>query len=314
MIHSTEFKAMGCRIFAATENQSRLSPVELEDLPGWFEGWEQSMSRFRPESELNRINRSAGHPIKVSKPLWDVLKVAEKAERESGNLVTPAIHDQLVAAGYDRSFDSIPGDFQGPGRMDENETFLLSDIQVESRTRTVCLPFDCHLDFGGVAKGWAAYQAARRLRSAGSTLVNAGGDIAITGRMSDGSFWSVGVANPDNPSDNLEVLKLGRCGVATSGTDYRRWKRDGIWHHHIIDPRTGLPAITDILSATVIAPTIMEAEMNSKVAVILGGEAASSWLEENPVLAGILVYKTGRIVYSHRMQHFLWRKNERPSH
>jgi thiamine biosynthesis lipoprotein len=313
MIHTTEFKAMGCRIFAAIDNPVGSSPNELENLPGWFEEWEQSLSRFRPDSELNQINRSVGHPIKVSKSLWDVMKVAEKAERESGNLVMPAIHDRLVAAGYNTSFEFMSSDIQSTGRMDDNGTFLLSDIQTESRTRTIHLPYDCHLDFGGVAKGWAAHQAARRLKPYGSTLVNAGGDIAITGRKSDGSWWSVGVANPGNPSNNLEVLKLGRCGVATSGTDYRRWKRDGLWQHHIIDPRTGFPAVTDILSATVVAPDVMEAEMNAKVAVILGGEAASSWLDENPSLAGLLVYKTGRIVYSRRMQNYLWRKHDRSS-
>jgi thiamine biosynthesis lipoprotein len=311
MIRTFEFKAMGCRIFAAIDNPVGSSPDKLSNLPGWFEGWEQSLSRFRPESELNQINRSAGHPIKVSKPLWDVLKEAEKAERESGNLVTPAIHDRLVAAGYDTSFEFLSTDTQSAGRLDDFGPFLLSDIQTDSRTRTIHLPFDCHLDFGGVAKSWAAHQAARRLRSSGSTLVNAGGDIAITGKKSDGSFWSVGVANPDNPTDNLEVLKLGRCGVATSGTDYRHWKKDGLWQHHIIDPRTGFPAVTDILSATVVAPNVMEAEMNAKVAVILGGEAASTWLDENPSLAGLLVYTTGRIVYSRRMQNYLWRKNDR---
>jgi thiamine biosynthesis lipoprotein len=117
----------------------------------------------------------------------------------------------------------------------------------------------------------------------------------------------------ENPSDNLEILKLSRCGVATSGTDYRRWKKAGIWQHHIIDPRTGLPAVTDILSATVVAPNVMEAEMNAKVAVILGGDAAVSWLDNNSSLAGMLVLKSGRIIYSQRMQDYLWRQNERSS-
>jgi thiamine biosynthesis lipoprotein len=311
MIHTSEFRAMGCRIFAAVENPVGSSPYEHENLPGWFEGWEQSLSRFRIDSELNQINRSAGHPIKVSRPLWAVLKVAEKAERESRNLVTPAIHDRMVAAGYDQSFEFMAPDMHSTLRPEDPGTFLLSDVLTESRTRTIQLPFDCRLDFGGVAKGWAAHQAAGRLRPYGSTLVNAGGDIAITGRKSDGSCWSVGVSNPDDASENLEVLKLGRCGVATSGTDYRHWKKDGAWQHHIIDPRTGLPAATDILSATVIANNVMEAEMNAKVAVILGGEAALSWLDDNPSLAGLLVYKTGRIVYSRRMQNYLWRKNDR---
>ncbi|MGB8253084.1 MAG: FAD:protein FMN transferase, partial [Anaerolineaceae bacterium] len=214
MIHTTEFKAMGCRIFAAIDAPNGSSPVELEDLPGWFEGWEQSLSRFRTDSELNEVNRSAGRPIHVSKPFREVLKVAEQMERDSGNLVTPAIHDQVVAAGYDTSYDRMPDSITGSMEQAPGEVYPLSDIQVDSKTRTIQLPFDCHLDFGGVAKGWAAHQAAGRLKPHGPALVNAGGDISITGRMSDGEYWSVGVADPTNPSDNLEVLKLGRCGVA----------------------------------------------------------------------------------------------------
>jgi thiamine biosynthesis lipoprotein len=313
MIHTTEFKAMGCRIFAAIDHPNKSSPIEMENLPEWFEDWENIFSRFRSDSELSRINQSSGRPIKVSKTFWDVLKVSEKVERESSNLVTPAIHDQLIAAGYDTSFDGMPDNIQGSARIDNPGTFLLSDGQIDSKTMTVRLPENCRLDFGGVAKGWAAHQAAQRLKRSGPALVNSGGDIAITGRMSDGSCWSVGVANPDSPSENLEVLKLGRCGVATSGTDYRRWKKDDVWQHHIIDPRTGLPANTDILSATVVAANVMEAEMNAKVAVILGGDDASNWLEDNPSVAGILVYKTGKVVYSRRMQNYLWRKNDRPS-
>jgi thiamine biosynthesis lipoprotein len=310
MIQTTEFRAMGSRIFAAIDLPVEVSPDILQNVPAWFENWEQCLSRFRSDSELSNVNRSAGNPTRVSKTFWDVMRTAEHAERKSGNLVTPAIHDQLVAAGYSTSFDIMQDNTTGMSSMDAVGSYLISDIQIESKTRTIRLPFDCHLDFGGVAKGWAAHQAAERLNVHGPALVNAGGDIAITGKMPDGSWWSVGVADPINPSDNLELIKLGRCGVATSGTDYRHWMKDGVWQHHIIDPRTGFPAETDILSATVIAPTVMEAEMSAKVAVILGGEAAANWLDGTPSLAGILVYKTGRIFHSQHMGHYLWREHE----
>jgi FAD:protein FMN transferase len=310
MIQTTEFKAMGCRIFAAIDDPRGKSPDALRDIPCWFEGWEQSFSRFRPDSELNEINRSAGKTMRVSNVFWEVMEVAKRAERGSGNLITPAIHDQLVAAGYDTSFDSMSKNIKGTTRMENPGMFLLSDIQTELKSRSIRLPFDCHLDFGGVAKGWAAHQAAERLGSQGPALVNAGGDIAITAKMADGSWWSVGVADPANPSNNLEVLRLGRCGVATSGTDFRHWTKDGVWQHHIIDPRTGLPAMTDILSATVIAPDVMEAEMNAKVAVIMGSSAALDWFEIHPSLAGILVLKNGRVIYSQRLEKHLWRTND----
>jgi thiamine biosynthesis lipoprotein len=307
MIHTTEFKAMGCRIFAAVDAPVGSPVVELEDLPNLFEGWEHNFSRFRSDSELNEVNRSAGRIIHVSKPFWDVLKVAERAEHDSNNLVTPAIHDQLMAAGYDRSFDQMPDSItesteQGPGKV-----YPISALRFGLNARSIQLPDECHLDLGGVAKGWAAHQAARRLRQHGATLVNAGGDISITGRMSGGKYWSVGVSNPDDPSKNLEILKLGRCGIATSGIDYRHWMKAHTWQHHIIDPRTGFPAITDVLSATIIAPDVMEAEMNAKMSVILGSDLALKWLDGNPFLAGILVLKSGRVIKSQTMEKYLWR-------
>jgi thiamine biosynthesis lipoprotein len=100
---------------------------------------------------------------------------------------------------------------------------------------------------------------------------------------------------------------LGRCGVATSGTDYRRWKQGGHWNHHIIDPRTGIPAQTDVVTATVVAPDAMQAEMAAKVALISSSEQGLAWIESNPQFAALLVLETGEILMSSRMEQFLWR-------
>src|SRR5262249_21878760 len=105
----------------------------------------------------------------------------------------------------------------------------------------------------------------------------------------------VGVANPFFPDDALDNLLLARQGgVATSGRDYRRWQRGGRWVHHILDPRTGLPAETDVLTATVIAPSAARAEVAAKAALILGSQASPAWLDARSELAGCLVLDDGR--------------------
>jgi len=104
---------------------------------------------------------------------------------------------------------------------------------------------------------------------------------------------------------------LGACGVATSGTDYRRWKQGGRWSHHIIDPRTGQPAQTDIVTATVIAPNAMTAEMAAKSTLILGSERGLEWIETRPELAARLVLETGELLDSHHLEQYLWREYER---
>jgi thiamine biosynthesis lipoprotein len=148
-----------------------------------------------------------------------------------------------------------------------------------------------------VAKGWAADQAARRLSGFGPALVDAGGDIAVSGPRTGAAPWTIGVANPFFPDDELETLLLaGGAGVATSGRDYRRWQRNGQWYHHILDPRTGRPAETDVLTATVVAPTAAQAEVAAKVVLILGRQQGLAWLAARPALAACLVLQDGRLL------------------
>ena len=178
---------------------------------------------------------------------------------------------------------------------------------MDPQTRTVTLPAGMRLDFGGVAKGWAAHQAMQRLKAYGPALVDAGGDIAISGRQQNGEPWVIGIEDPFAHGEEYDVLLLGRCGVATSGTDFRRWQQNGVWRHHIIDPRTGLPAETDLVSVSVVAPTVMQAEAATKVILISGSRDGMAWLERQPELGGILVLENGVRLYSQKIKPYLWR-------
>ncbi|HEX7588211.1 MAG TPA: FAD:protein FMN transferase, partial [Anaerolineae bacterium] len=178
-------------------------------------------------------------------------------------------------------------------------------IKLDAKTQTVRLPRWMHLDFGGVAKGWAADQAVRRLSTIAPALVDAGGDIAISAARALGEPWPIAVADPIHPDADLEMLMLTHGGVATSGRDYRRWQRNGKWQHHIIDPRTGFPAETDVLSVTVIAPTTVSAEIAAKVALILGSQRGLQWIEARTELAGLLVLEGGQILRSRRMNDYV---------
>lgn len=303
-----EFKAMGSRMLAMLDSTSREAEDVLGRVPAWFEEWEQALSRFRPGNELDRLNRSNGLPFPASQTLWEVFQAACAAEKFTGGLVTPTVLDALVGAGYACSFESLPflqtvhpGAFASPV-LSGPFGIIVWDVT----TRSLVLTDSAHLDLGGIAKGWAAEQAVRRLSCYGPALVNAGGDIAISGLLHDGQAWPVGIEDPFNPGTHFETLMLPPSGVATSGKDYHRWLKDGIWQHHIIDPRTGLPANTDILAATVVAPTIMEAEAAAKAVLILGSQAGLQWLEADNGLAGVLVLDNGDCIYSQKMEKYLW--------
>ena len=94
---------------------------------------------------------------------------------------------------------------------------------------------------------------------------------------------------------------IGKGAVATSGRDYRRWQVGGVWQHHILDPRTGRPAETDILSATVVAPDAYRAEVGAKTAFILGSSEGMKSIEDHHQFAALLVLEDGQVLYSNKI-------------
>ncbi len=305
MIYKTEFHAMGSHITALLETEEGNAEV-LRQVPDWFQDWERVLSRFWLESELNTLNRSSGKAMQVSPVLFDVLSLSVCAWQESNGLVTPEILDNLESWGYDRSFDQLPGRRSLQVITSPVQT-QLDSIRMEPATRMVTLPAGLRLDLGGVAKGWAAQQAMLRLNVYGAALVNAGGDIAISRPFGNGNTWPVGVTDPFNPTTNLALLQVPCGGVATSGKDFHNWLVNGSQQHHIIDPRSGAPAQTDLLTATVLAETVMEAERAAKTIFMLGSRTGLEWLQAHPQLSGILISENGNIQQTDVNAKPLWR-------
>ena len=302
-MHTLSFRAMGCSMFAALDSNDPQAEQVLAYVPIWFEEWEQQLSRFRSDSDLNKLNAS-GSATEMPQALWDVVNVALRAAHESQGLVQPTVLNALVAAGYDKTFDELnpqPISIAAPNANPES----WRAIQLNPSMRSMSLPQGVRLDLGGVAKGWAAEQAANRLAAHGAALIDAGGDIAVNGPMADGSAWPVGIANPLVANELLDTLLLIQGAVATSGRDYRRWLQGDSEQHHIIDPRTGQPAHTDVLAATVVAPDGPTAEVAAKSALILGSRQGMEWLDTRPYLAGLLVLADGQVLHSRRISTYL---------
>jgi thiamine biosynthesis lipoprotein len=239
-----------------------------------------------------------------------VLQLSLEMDEYSHGLVTPVVLDALEAAGYEVSFN--------PGQVFLNSltpprhipTFELSDIEFRVSSREVKMPTGMRLDFGGVAKGWAAHQAMQRLSTYGPVLVNAGGDISISSPRQNGVPWKVGIIDPLQPEVDIVHLSITAGGLATSGKDYRTWRQDGVLRHHIIDPRTGEPAVTDILTSSVYAATIMEAEAAAKILFISGSEEENPWLLEHSRIAVLQVMDDGSLRATQPMQKLFWREND----
>jgi thiamine biosynthesis lipoprotein len=301
-----KFRAMGCQIEAITESDSDLARALLGKVPGWFQDWEQTLSRFLPDSELTQLNLHPEKAVSVSETLWEVFSAALDMEKESGGLVSPTLLNTMVALGYDRTFEELSTNSRTawlePGISNHLTT---SEITTDPSTKTILLPYGLQLDFGGIAKGWAANKAVERLSASGSAMVNAGGDIAIKNTASKDKKWTVGIVDPFNRENFLNTLSSGTGGVATSGRDRRHWFQGELERHHIIDPRTFQPAQSDVMTATVTAPTAIKAEMAAKTALILGNQAGLLWLKDRPEFAAYLVLENGETVQTSNLSDYL---------
>jgi FAD:protein FMN transferase len=246
------FPAMGTQIELlldaepSAEGELAFARAERE-----FERLEALLSRFRPDSQLSALNRLGS--FDAGDDLLAVTRLALEARERTEGRFDPTVHDALVAAGYDRTFDEIAADGEPGGARPCG-----GEVHIDGRR--IELEPGFRLDLGGIAKGYAVDRSAELLGTAGPCLVNAGGDLAAHGRS-----WPVGVET----ADGQITLALEDGAIATSGRDRRRWRRDGTEAHHLIDPSLGAPADSDFLRVTVVAATAVEAEVLAK-AVFLG--------------------------------------------
>jgi thiamine biosynthesis lipoprotein ApbE len=245
-----------------------------------LEDVDTAYSRFRQDSELSRLNASAGRTVRVSPLLATAIDAAQRAARLTGGAVDPTIGHAIRVAGYDDDFSRIAAQ-DGPINLRAWRVPGWQAIRFDRRSRTVLLPPGVELDLGSTGKALAADLAARAALAAagsGGVLVSLGGDIATAGTPPPGG-WRIHVAEDsrEKPDGDGEVICLPAGGVATSSTTVRRWTRGNAVLHHIIDPQTSLPTTGPFRTVTVAAATCLDANIASTAAIVRG-TAAIEWL------------------------------------
>jgi thiamine biosynthesis lipoprotein ApbE len=255
---------------------------------------DRACSRFRADSELMRLGAVTGPAappglgpagaatVEVSPLLGEAIAVALRAARLTDGDVDPTVADAMSALGYDRDFALLP-DSGPPVPLTVRAVPGWRQVGFDERSRLLTLPRGVHLDLGATAKAWAADRSAARL--AGTlgcgVLVGLGGDIAVAGPPPRGG-WRIRVQDvtgrPEDPPEGpAAVVAIAEGGLATSSTTARRWRRGGDVLHHILDPRTGLPAPAHWRTVSVAAATCVDANTAS-TAVIIRGPQAMDWL------------------------------------
>ncbi len=281
-------EALGTYVFIGTRAAEDIPEAEAIALQ-ITRDVDETCSRFRDDSDLSRVNDHPGEWVAVDPLLVSAVESACEAARQTDGLVNPLLGRPLVLLGYDRDFALL---HQSDEVVDSVEPLpLVPDIHAWQsigidREGAVLIPAGTALDLGATAKAWAAdliaAAFAQTLRC--SSLINLGGDIRIS--QADGEPWPIAIGErPDLPAD--VVVGLDDGGLATSSTQVRQWRRSGVRRHHIINPRTGLPATEVWRTVTATGPSCVAANIASTAAIVLGHEAPG-WLTERGVSARLV--------------------------
>jgi thiamine biosynthesis lipoprotein len=249
---------------------------------------DRACSRFRADSDLQRVNAGAGRFVPASRLLIEAVQVALRAAELTDGDVDPTIGNALALAGYDRDWALLEQPIEEPEQTRQPVIRARvrpgwQAIELDSERVAIRVPTGVRLDLGATAKAWAADRAAAAVHEATGTgsLVSLGGDIATAGAGPDAG-WRIYVTDdhrvaPDSAKGQLIEIVSG--GIATSSTAVRRWSHQGQTRHHIIDPATGTPVLRTWRTVSVAAQTCLDANIASTAALIRA-DRAPGWLEQ----------------------------------
>jgi FAD:protein FMN transferase len=290
---SIEFDALGTTALVATLDPDSL-PEAVHAVTREIAAIDAACSRFRADSELARVNASAGRFVEIGDVLCSAIGAALAAAVSTGGLVDPTVGRSLLALGYRHDFHSSPPS-QEPG-------FCVSaaghwrEIELDDARGRVRIPAGVALDLGATAKALAADRAAAAAGGICSgILVSLGGDISVAGRPPE-TGWVVRVTDDHRaPLDAPgQTIAIETGGLATSSTTVRAWQRGGVAVHHIVDPATGTPVAATWRTVSVAATTCLDANVAATAAIVLG-RGAVEWLTGR-ALPGRLVHTAGDVV------------------
>jgi len=240
------------------------------------------MSAFKYESDVSKISRNAGRGFqKVNKETFYLIEKAVKFGDLSYGTFDITMRPMIELWGINKKEDYIPSD------SEIQETLKLvnyKDILLDNKDYSVALKNQGQsIDLGGIAKGYAADEVKRILLENGieSAIINLGGNVVTIGEKLPGHEWRVGIQNPLSPTgEYLGVLSATNKTVVTSGSNERFFVKDGIRYHHILDPRTGSPAQSELLSATAICSSSTDADAITTALFILGPQNSIELLKK----------------------------------
>ncbi len=263
-----EFRAMGSRCRIAIDGGS----AALADRAvGLVDALEMRWSRFLPDSEISRVNAAPGHLHLVSPETYRLVEAAERARQLTEGVFNPLMLEQLEQIGYRRTW--VDGPLEPLGMP---EVASLEEIEMFPDLNALRLPPGTRFDPGGIGKGFTVDVVTEMIASEGvaGAFVELGGDLRVVGTPWYGPAWRVAVAHPLDDDREIGAFTPEQGAVCTSSRLKRRWQAGAREFHHLLDPRTGEPAVTDLVSVSACSSTAAWAEVAAKVVLIKGSADA----------------------------------------
>jgi FAD:protein FMN transferase len=267
---AADWTAWTCRVRVVVTDATALDEAR-EVLTDGMAAVDLACSRFRDDSELAAVDAVPGRWTPISPVLTDLLAVALEAAEVTAGDVDPTVGSSMVGLGYDRDLADLR---DGPVYPTPAPGWRGIDLDRDG-ARVRVAP-GVHIDLGATAKAWTADSAAAEIhrRTGSGCLVSIGGDIAVAG-AAPGPGWRVRVEDvtghpSDPPAGPSSVVTLRSGGLATSSTRARRWRRGGLFLHHLLDPRTGLPPRPVWRTVSAAARSCVAANTVTTAAVVRG--------------------------------------------
>lgn len=253
----------------------------------WFE---EHLSRTIPTSDVGRINAAGGLPVEVEPETAELVRLALGYSEASNGLF------DITIGAVTELWDFSEGVVAEPAAIEAALPHVgWEGVSVEETQVTLADP-DARIDLGGIAKGFVTDDLLAMLVDAGveSAFVNLGGNVGVLGPKPDGSPWGIGVRDPFDESgkDNFAVVRSSGGSMVTSGLYERQFEANGRRYWHILDPRTGYPVESGVVSATVFSERSIDGDGLTKPLFMMGEEEALIFLEEHGV-QGLLIREDG---------------------
>ncbi len=232
--------------------------------------YEGLLSKTISTSDVSRINAAMGQPVKVDPETWEILRRAKEISALTGGAFSITIAPITGLWSFtDTVVNTVPTDEARLSLLPlvDDQQIILGD------DHTVTLPAGMEIDLGGIAKGYIADKVAELLRGrTTAAIISLGGNVYTAGQKPDGSRFSVGIKDPANPAASKAIIYTGDCTVVTSGTYERGFNFGGVRYHHILDPKTGWPAQSDLVSASFVMDSSMTADALATACIVIGSE------------------------------------------